>query len=67
MVDLYSGKTITTKADIWVIMSWVIVTSSCHVNVRRFECGPCKVYIASGFIVTPLSMVDDNGDIIGRM
>jgi len=21
MVDLYSGKTVTTKADIWVIMS----------------------------------------------
>jgi len=26
MVDLYSGKTITTKADIWVIISRVIVT-----------------------------------------
>jgi len=44
MVDLYSGKTITTKADIWVIIFEVLVI------IRSTILGHCTVVIRANYV-----------------
>lgn len=42
MVDMYSGKTITTKADIWVIDSYIHLL---FIPKKLFKFKPCSFYL----------------------